>query len=77
MISGNKRKLTASSSTRTVSIMGIIMAVAAVLEIHIEMNIVTKNKPNVNLTIKDSELRREYSIWNINLSWKNMIQKSI
>lgn len=42
-------RLTASSSTRTVSIMGIIMAVAAVFEIHIEMNIVTKNRPNVSL----------------------------
>jgi len=37
---------------RTVSIIGIIMAVAAVFEIHIEMNIVTKNKPNVSLKIK-------------------------
>lgn len=48
-----KKGLTASSSTRTVSIMGIIIAVAAVFEIHIEMNIVTKNRPNVSLKMKD------------------------
>jgi hypothetical protein len=48
-----KKKFTASSSTRTVSIMGIIIAVAAVFEIHIEMNIVTKNRPNVSLKMKD------------------------
>lgn len=46
---GKGRCLTASSSMRTVSIMGTIIAVAAVFEIHIEMNIVTKNKPNVSL----------------------------
>jgi len=54
-----KQKLTASSSTRTVSIMGIIMAVAAVFEIHIEMNIVTKNKPNVSL--RNKKLRKKFN----------------
>lgn len=41
--------LTVSSSKRTISTIGNIIVVAAVFEIHIDKNIVTQNKPSVNL----------------------------
>lgn len=48
----NINLLTFSISISTVSIIGIIIAVVAVFEIHMEMNIVTKKIPKVNLEIK-------------------------
>lgn len=46
------KNFTCSNWVRTVSIIGIIMAVAAVLATHIDMNIVTKKRPRVSLLHK-------------------------
>lgn len=43
---------TVSSSIKTVSTIGIIIAVAAVFDIHIDINIVTENKPRLKLKKK-------------------------
>lgn len=44
-------ELTDSSSSKTACIIGIIIATAAVFEIHIDTNIVTAIKPKFNLKI--------------------------
>lgn len=50
-----KVALTDSSSISTVSTIGIIMAVAAVFEIHMDTNIVTKKRPRLSLQLSGNK----------------------